>query len=167
LSERPIIRHAWWLLLPLLLSACATGPTFDSSRVNRGLTPKNAVAKLPAGAGNSVLWGGVILSTTNLRERTDIEVLGYPLDGNEKPQRDREPLGRFIVQTKGFLEPATYGKDRLLSVIGTVSRTQAGKVGASDYVYPVIDAGQLYLWPRETEAARSGVRFGIGVGFGF
>jgi len=158
-------RRLLWVV-PLLLSACATGPAFDTAGVYRSLTPNNSVAKLPAAEGRQVLWGGVILRTTNLKDSTDIEVLGYPLDSDQKPQTDRQSLGRFIFQVQGYLEPATYAKDRLVTVVGKLSRSQAGKVGESDYVYPVIAAEQLYLWPEETDYNTGGVRFGIGVGIG-
>ena len=72
------LRHLL-LLLPLLLNACATGPTFDTTRVNRSLTPGTAVAKLTSAEGKQVLWGGVIISTTNLKDSTHIEVLGVAL----------------------------------------------------------------------------------------
>jgi outer membrane lipoprotein len=159
-------RRLLWLL-PLLLGACATGPKFDTTGVNRALTPKNSVARLPGVEGKQVLWGGSILRTTNLKDSSEIEVLGYALDSDQKPQTDQQPLGRFIFQVKGYLEPATYAKDRLVTVVGKLSRAQTGKVGESDYTYPVIAAEQLYLWPKESEYDNSGVRFGIGVGVGF
>jgi outer membrane lipoprotein len=155
------------LALPLLLAACATGPRFDAAGVNHALTPKNAVAKLPAAEGTQVLWGGVILNTTNLKDNTAVEVLGYPLDTDQEPQRDQQPLGRFIFEAKGYLEPATYAKDRKVTVVGRLARSQAGKVGESDYVYPVVTPGQLYLWPKESDYNTGGVHFGIGVGVGF
>jgi outer membrane lipoprotein len=158
-------RRLLWVL-PLVLGACATGPAFDTTGVNRALTAKNSVGKLPGVEGKQVLWGGVILRTTNLKDSTDIEVLSYPLDSDQKPQTDQPPLGRFLFQVKGYLEPATYAKDRLITVVGRLSRSQAGKVGESDYVYPVIAAEQLYLWPEERDYNTGGVRFGIGVGFG-
>lgn len=155
-----------WLVLALLLSACATGPSFDTTGVNRALTPKNSVAKLPAAEGQQVLWGGVILTTTNLKDSSEVEVLGYPLDGDQQPQIDQQALGRFIFQVKGYLEPATYAKSRMVTVVGKLARVQTGKVGESDYTYPVIDAEQLYLWPKQSEYDTGGVRFGIGVGIG-
>jgi outer membrane lipoprotein len=153
------------LLLLLLLSACATGPSFDTSRVNRSLTPGTAVAKLPSAEGKQVLWGGVIISTTNLKDSTHIEVLSYPLDSNDKPRSEQQPLGRFILKAKGFLEPATYAKDRMVTAVGTLAGSQPGKVGESDYVYPVIAAEQLYLWPKPGDRDATRVYFGIGVGF--
>jgi len=155
------------LALPLLLGACATGPRFDTTGVNHALTPANAVAKLPAAEGTQVLWGGVILNTINLKDSTDVEVLGYPLDTDQEPQRDQQPLGRFVYQAKGYLEPATYAKDRVVTVVGKLTRSQAGKVGESDYAYPVVAPGQLYLWPKEGDYNTGGVYFGVGAGVGF
>jgi outer membrane lipoprotein len=159
--------HLLWLA-PLLLSACASGPAFDTSRVDLSVTPRSAVAGLPATTGRPVLWGGVILGTTNLEKRTRVEVLAYPLDTDQMPLRDRDPLGRFILERQGFLDPAAYAEGRVLTVVGKLLRTQTGKVGDSDYMYPVIEASELYLWPRGSEYDnRSNVRFGIGVGVGF
>jgi len=159
--------HLLWLA-PLLLSACASGPAFDTSRVDLSVTPRSAVAGLPATTGRSVLWGGVILGTTNLENRTRVAVLAYPLDTDQMPVRDRDPLGRFILERQGFLDPAAYAEGRVLTVVGKLLRTQTGKVGDSGYMYPVIEAGELYLWPRGSEyGSRSNVRFGIGVGVGF
>ena len=171
LRERLTALRASRLLLALspllLLGACATGPRFDAAGVNHALTPRNAVGKLPAAEGTQVLWGGVILNTTNLKDSTDVEVLGYPLDTDQKPQRDQQPLGRFMFEAKGYLEPATYAKDRMVTVVGKLTRSQAGKVGESDYVYPVVTPGQLYLWPKQGDYNTGGVNFGIGVGVGF
>jgi len=154
------------LVLPLL-TACAGGPTFDTSRVDRSLTPRGVAAEQQWNTGKSVLWGGVILSISNLKDRTQLEVLAYPLDAENVPQRDSEPLGRFIIERTGYLEPATYAEGRLLSVVGTLARGQAGRVGESDYSYPVITGEQLYLWPRNSVRDRTSVHFGIGVGIGF
>jgi outer membrane lipoprotein len=156
-----------WLVV-LLLSACASGPAFDTGGVDASITPRSAVAELSANTGKSVLWGGVILSTTNLENSTRIELLAYPLDSDQMPLRDRDPLGRFILERPGFLEPASYAEGRMLTVIGKLVRSQQGKVGGSDYVYPVIEARNLYLWPKDSEYNnRSNVHFGIGVGIGF
>ncbi len=161
------LRRFWFAPL-LLLSACASTPEFDTSRVDPTLTPRAAVTELPANRGKTVLWGGVILHTANLAKLTRLEVLAYPLDGDRRPRRDRDPLGRFLIERQGFLEPATYAEGRLLTVVGTLSGSEDGKVGGSAYVYPVIEAGQLHLWPKDSDydRGRSNVHFGIGVGIG-
>ena len=155
------------LFIPfLLLSACASSPTIDSSGVDRSLTPRSVAGAPQPASGKEVLWGGVIIQTTNMKDRTQLEVLAYPLDTNERPQRDDDPLGRFILDKAGYLEAASYAEGRLLTVIGTVTGTQAGRVGESDYDYPVISVRQLHLWPIDQGSDGTGVHFGIGAGSG-
>jgi len=157
-------------LLPALLSlfvACASGPTFDTGGVDHSLTPRRVATELQESRGKQVLWGGVILAITNLKDSTRIEALAYPLDSNNRPQRDSDALGRFIIERPGYLETATYSEGRLITVRGTVSRTQSGRIGESDYAYPVVSAQQLYLWPRSGGYDGTSVHFGIGVGIGF
>ncbi|MDT8388717.1 MAG: Slp family lipoprotein [Thiogranum sp.] len=154
-------------LLLLLLAGCASGPTFDTTGVDRSVTPRAAVAEFDAQRGKSVIWGGVILDIHNLADSTRLEVLGYPLDSSNRPQRDADPLGRFVIERSGFLEPASYSQGRLVTVVGKLAETESGKVGGSDYTYPVIEAARLHLW--EKTSGRSGgsnVHFGIGVGIG-
>jgi outer membrane lipoprotein len=159
-------RPALPLLLLLLLSACASSPAFNTTGVDRSLTPREAASRGQSATGKSVQWGGVILSTTNLKDSTQVETLAYPLDADARPQTDDTPLGRFIFEQGGYLEPASYAEGRQITVVGTVTGTRAGQVGESDYIYPVITARQLHLWPPGQD--RDGVGLGgfIGIGSG-
>jgi outer membrane lipoprotein len=154
------------MLLLLLLSACASGPVFNTGGVDRSLIPRDVASRPQPATGKSVQWGGVIIGTSNLKDSTQIEVLAYPLDTDERPQTDGTPLGRFILEQRGYLEPASYAEGRQLTVVGTVTGIRAGQVGESDYNYPVITARQLHLWPAGFR--RDGVGFGgfIGIGTG-
>jgi outer membrane lipoprotein len=155
-------------VLPLLLlGACASGPTFDTSQVDRSLTP--AIVSTPPATGRQVLWGGIILNVTNLAHSTLVEMQAYPLGYREKPQTEEAPLGHFLLEQSGFLEPAVYTNGRLLTVTGTITRFDTGKAGESEQTYPVVEAKQLYLWPVDRFREHTGLRFGgeIGVGYGF
>ena len=157
------------MLLLLLLGACASGPTFDTSQVDRSLTPAMVSAKPQYATGRQVLWGGVILGVTNLAHSTLVEMQACPLGYQEKPQRDAAPLGRFLIEQSGFLEPVVYTNGKLLTVTGTITRIESGKTGTPEQAYPVVEAKQLYLWPADWLREDTGVRFGgeIGVGHGF
>ena len=146
-----------------LLTGCALTPIFDTAKVNTALTPKLVLNKPAENLGQTALWGGTILDTRNLKDSTRIEVLAYPLDSSQRPVLGSKPLGRFIIQQQGYLEPATFSQGRLLSVIGSVGESQSGKVGDSAYIYPVINAEKLHLWSPVSGQSRTGFSFGIGI----
>jgi len=155
-------------VLPLLLlCACAPGPAFETSQVDRSLTPAVAVVESRYATGRQVLWGGTILVTSNLPERTLIEILAYPLDRREQPRRDAAPLGRFLVEQGGFLDPAIYAAGRQLSVTGTIVRIETGKAGEPEQARPVVSAKELHLWPADSFSDVPGMSFDIGVGVSF
>jgi outer membrane lipoprotein len=153
----------------LQLGACASGPTFDTSQVDRSLTPTAAGTQPQSATGRQVLWGGVILGVTNLVHSTLVEMQAYPLGYQEKPQTDEAPQGRFLLEQSGFLEPAVYTDGRLLTATGRITRIDTGKAGETQQSFPVIEAQQLHLWPVDSFREDTGLRFGgeIGVGYGF
>ena len=160
------MRHASLLVLLLLLTACASAPSFNTLDVDPLLTPQKVTANPQPATGKVVQWGGTIVSTTNLQDSTQIEVLAYPLDSDERPKSDGTAQGRFILERTGYLEPATYAAGRQVTVVGKVSGTRTGRVGEANYVYPVVGARQLYLWPLERTYGGSSTFFNIGVGGG-
>ena len=156
------------VILLLLLSGCARSPTYDRYGAHGTLTPQGVAASPQMAAGKQVLWGGVIMQTVNLKDRTQIEVLAYPLDADTRPKLDDVALGRFIVEKDGFLEPTSYAAQRQITVVGTIAGTLPGQVGESDYNFPRVTGGKLTLWPqtRYRDDTRSNIHFGIGVGSG-
>ena len=62
------LRFSLVLIPLLLLGACASGPTFETGGVDRALTPRGVAAEPQPAIGQTVLWGGVILTTTNLKD---------------------------------------------------------------------------------------------------
>lgn len=157
------------LAMALLLTACASGPNISTEGVNETATPGQAVAEIEDLRNDEVIWGGAIVNSTNLQDTTRLEVLAYPLDSSQRPDTSAEPTGRFLTIKQGYLETADYRQGRLVTVKGTLTETQVGKIGQADYTYPVVESAQLYLWPEEDQAVDStpGVNFGFGIGIGF
>ncbi len=144
------------------LSACATGPKFDAQGVDTNLTPQRAAADIDSLRDGRVIWGGIILASTNLKDATQIEVLGYPLDSAFRPDSDATSTGRFLIIKPGYIETADYQVGRSISVSGVLQRVQAGQVGEVSYAYPVIQPTDIYLW-RDGSESRSNVHFGFGL----
>lgn len=147
--------------LVAVVGGCSTG----AQRADSGPTPAQVVAS--GETDTAVHWGGQIVAVTNLRDRTQIEVLALPLDGSGRPQTDEPAEGRFVVERSGFLEPQEYAVNRLLEVRGQLNGFVRGKVGEAVYRYPVVLGDQLVLWPESSPpAAASGsprINFGVGV----
>jgi len=154
------------IVMMMALAALGWGCTGGGQRADSGPTPGQVVAS--GEARGVVHWGGQIVEVRNLRDRTLIEVLALPLEGNGRPQHDGKAAGRFIVERSGFLEPHEYAVNRLIEVRGQLNGFTSGLVGEAAYRYPVVIGEQLVLWP-EDSATYSGsttprINFGLGVG---
>ena len=152
------------LFLGFIISACASSP-FKLEGVNRAITPALAKAG-PEHQGQTALWGGLIIQSSNLKDRSEIEVLAYPLNDQGEPIRSASAQGRFFIQQDGYLETAQYGPGRWISVLGTVKPPVQGKVGSADYTFAVIQARQLELWPEQSQTGESNTQFHFGIGIG-
>lgn len=147
------------------VTGCATTPPLDLTGVDREVTPVQAMAQPGEARGQRVLWGGVIVGSRNLTSGTELEVLAYPLTSAGKPDRNADPTRRFLLTHAGYLEPVDYGPGRLVSAVGKVAGAREGKVGETPYTYPLLEAEQVHLWPRESARRTDpSVHFGVGVG---
>ncbi len=147
----------------LLATGCAT--PFDIGTADRRTTPQEAVADFAAVRNRTVAWGGVIMAAKNLKQNTQFEVLGYPLDSDNRPDRNARPLGRFLIVHPGYFETGDYAPGRRVTVVGKVTETRTGTIGEALYTYPVVAAERLHLWPREYRERRE-PNFHIGIGVG-
>jgi outer membrane lipoprotein len=166
---QPLLVSLLAVLLAFVLSGCATGSKFNTAGVDKSVTPGSPTGDILAVKGRRVQWGGTIIGTTNLKDATQIEVLGYPLEDNGRPEIDSAALRRFLVLYNGYLESVDYAPGRLLTAVGSIVEAREGKVGGTNYLYPVVAAEQLYLWPRERYYdyyREPTFHFGIGVGIG-
>ncbi len=150
-------------LLLILLTACTSTPQFNTTGINTQLKANSEISKLDQASGERVIWGGVILSSHNLKHTTQLEILAYPLNSRYLPQTSQPPLGRYLLHQAGFLETSLYAAGRKLTAIGTLQKHKVGNVGEADYPYPVIEAEQLHLWSKNAGQTQTRFHFGLGV----
>jgi len=145
------------------LAACAT--PLDIGTANRSLTPQQAAQTIDSVRQQSVAWGGVIIAGKNLQDKTQFEIVSYPLDDQNRPNIAAAPGGRFIAVVPGYLETADYAPGREVTVIGALQDTRSGKVGEASYTYPVVSATRIHLWPvLIPQSTEPRFHFGIGIG---
>jgi outer membrane lipoprotein len=152
-------------LLTGLLSSCATTPDFNLNNVVKDVPPLQAEEHFNQYRGTKVLWGGVIINSTNTKDGTQFEIVAYPLNSHMKPQTDENTQGRFIAEYGHYLETTEYSPGRRVTVVGELTKTQQGKIGETVYTYPVVHIEQLFLWPTAAERPNTSVHFGVGVIF--
>lgn len=104
--------------------------------------------------GRKVVWGGLIVSTENLENKTLIEVFQTRLDFTQSPTR--EPLangGRFIVAIEGYADPLIYREKKGITAAGVITGIETKKIGKMDYAYPVVTPVELHLFDMSEETA--------------
>ncbi|MEE9320899.1 MAG: Slp family lipoprotein [Granulosicoccus sp.] len=147
----------------LMLASCVSQPLKTETELTE-ITAAEAAeeTQLPAG---TVLWGGVILGSSNLAESTQLEILAYPLDKRQRPMTTRDALGRFLIESEGYLETANYADGRLVTVLGELDKLVDGTIGGAKYVYPAVKAApdKLHLWNGEGDHETPRFTFGIGI----
>ncbi len=159
------ISLALMLISAALIAGCASTPKFETANVEEGITPKQAAANNESYKGKTVLWGGMVINSTNLKEETQLEVLAYPLNRSQKPDINQQPLGRFLAIYNGYLETSDYTNGRTVTIKGPLQSNRTGKIGEMEYTYPTLNIEQLHLWALPGQEPETQFRIGIGVMF--
>lgn len=148
-------------IVSFAISACQSTPQSPSG----DLLEIKYIDISPQDIGQHFLWGGEILEIKNLKNTTELKVLGYMLDEDRQPKTDTTSTGRFITVYSGFLEPTDYRKGRLISVNGTLVGIRSGEIAGAEYEFPVLSVGDLRLHKQKPQGFNIPFSIGIGVGF--
>ncbi len=135
------------LIACLLLSGCVSIPQEiqGSSRSLAEISYQDIQQDVSRFNGQEVRLGGKVLNVVNGQNETSFEVAVLPLDSSARPELGTAFQGRMIVKTSQFIEPLTL-KDRLITVLGTVSGITNGKVGEADYQYLTLSLQGYQVW---------------------
>lgn len=152
---RPSDRMGQGILILLAFTAsfasgCASVLSKDALMgADRTLTVDAAQAAPDKHAGKKAVWGGVILSSENLENTTEITVLETPLSYDEAPAEAEVKVsrGRFIIEAPGYLDAAIYKIEARITVSGVIKGIVKKKLGRMEYGYPVITPNEIKLFP--------------------
>jgi outer membrane lipoprotein len=151
---KAVLMRGFVLLVCTLLAACASRPPagLDVDLID---PPGQLAAQSEPERyrGETVLWGGEILSLENRAEVTEIAVFGRPLGSNAEPASSGGEGSRFLAVIPGFLDPAEYGVGRRMTVIGQLKGLRRQLVGEFVYAYPVVEVDHHHLWPASVAVA--------------
>jgi outer membrane lipoprotein len=142
------IRNLLFLLAVVFMLSCAPLSKEVMRQVDEALTYP-IVHKSPQDfLGKTVLWGGVIVKTTNRQRETILEIRQSELDVGKRPKNLDSSAGRFIVRQAGFLDPVIYKQGREITIAGEVAGKETLPLGGIQYTYPVILAKEIHLWEK-------------------
>ena len=161
------VGHLLCIFFIMLVIGCATGISQQSrSKVTYAGTFSDLQKTPDAYKGEVIMLGGKILETNVSSTLSKLTVLQLSLGNNGQPVNLDQSRGRFIVQSKQFLDPAIYQKGILLTLVGKLKGSKIRAIGSFDYVYPLVEPIEIKLWPMEI-FTQPRFHFGFGVGSTF
>jgi outer membrane lipoprotein len=95
------------------------------------------------------ILGGVIVETKLTEKGSQIEALFVPVNSSGYLGDLQQYQGRYLAlfsRSKGLLDPMIYKKGREITLAGNFVEVRKGKIDDMEYVYPVFDVRQIYLW---------------------
>jgi outer membrane lipoprotein len=158
------------LLLLSSLGGCASVPLLIREPPADNPTLADVQTNPTAFMNRRVRWGGIIVSTRSVENGTEVEILAKALGNDGRPEPGDVSLGRFLVNSDGFLDPAVYSAGREVTVYGVLQNVLVRNIGTRPYLYPLVKAAQLYVWTEQSDYGYddwySPFHFGFGVGVG-
>lgn len=150
-------RRPWVLLLAavFVVSGCSRYdviPDRLEPQINKNVTYQEVEHSPTNYKGQTVVFGGEVLSTKRLADKTQVEVLQLPLSDEYIPiDEDRtRSNGRFLAYDTGreILDPATLPKETLVTVVGEVTGSRTAKVDGQEYEYLTVRIKDLTTWDK-------------------
>jgi outer membrane lipoprotein len=132
----------------LFLTGCVTYPISPAllAEAQTDLTVPAVLQNPQEYTGRVVVWGGIIVATTNQQQNTEITVRETPLTSWEEPVGGDFSYGRFIAKYDGFLDPSVYAPGLKLTVAGPIAGEENSTINGQPYTYVILNASQVYLW---------------------
>lgn len=141
------------IALSIFLQGCSYAISPDIVRsADRTVTFEKLQADPHQYKGKIVILGGVIVQVRNSKAGTLLEADQKELDYWGKPLRTDRIGGRFLVMHPRTLDALIYAPGRLLTVAGEVAGIEERSLGDAAALYPLINAREMKLWPRERTA---------------
>jgi outer membrane lipoprotein len=134
----------------LLVSACS--PVLNRELMNQG-TREFSLAHLretpEASKGRLFILGGLISETKLTEKGAQVEALFVPVNSSGYLKSGVYREGRFLAiypKSKGILDPLVYRKGREITLAGEFIEARKGKIDEMEYVFPVFEIKEIYLW---------------------
>ncbi len=142
----------------LVLSACSPVLTREVMKEGARDISFNQLREDPdVYKGKLFILGGLIAETRFSEKGSQIEALRVPVDSLGYLRGSERTQGRFLAfypKSKGLLDPMVYKRGREITMAGEFVDVRKGKIDEMEYVYPVFEIREIYLWDEQKEYYR-------------
>ncbi len=141
-----------FLISAVLLVLAACSPVLTREVMKQGMRDVsfNQLRQDPAVyKGKLFILGGIIAETRFSEKGSQIEALSVPVDSLGYLQSSGQTQGRFLAvypKSKGLLDPIVFKRGREITLAGEFVEARKGKIDEMEYVYPVFEIREIYLW---------------------
>lgn len=156
--NRAVLKLRYALMTSLLLIALGCVSKGKQADQQSSSTPQITYLQVKEAPrtfnGQSVTFGGKVLSARRLKEGTRIEILQLPLTPSSRPTRDlSKSEGRFLALQREFLDPATVPPGTFITVTGEMDGSVTLPLDETEYSYPLVRITNLRVWTDNEEEA--------------
>src|SRR3989338_7647851 len=140
------MRYTVCIIILVFLTGCSVISKDIRREVDRTITLPMVQANPDAFKDKKVIWGGIILSSKNLADKSVIEVLQTPLDRADRATEIEKSQGRFLTESSQYLDTFLYKAGKEITVAGIIKGIAIQKIGEMDYTYPVLEPLQMRVF---------------------
>ncbi len=148
--DNQVMKRYFLIGVLLVLSSCS--PVLNREVMKEGVRDfsLNYLRETPeVFQGKLFILGGLIVETRFTEKGSQIQALSVPVDSHGYLERSAHSQGRFLAlypKSKGLLDPMVYKKGREVTLAGEFIEARKGKIDEMEYVYPVFEIKEIYLW---------------------
>jgi outer membrane lipoprotein len=151
-----IMKKAFLMCTALLvLAACSPVLSRDVMKEGAREFSLNYLRETPeVFQGKLFILGGLIVETRLTEKGSQIEALSVPVDSYGHLDISAQSQGRFFAvfpRSKGLLDPMVYRRGREITLAAEFAAVRKGKIDEMEYVYPVFEVREIYLWEDRRE----------------
>ena len=146
-----LLLAAHCLLTAFFIAGCSVISKDIRREADRTITLPMVQANPDAFKGKTVIWGGIIISSKNLADKTVIEVLQTPLDRSDRVTDKELSQGRFLAESSSYLDTFLYKEGKEIIIAGIIKGISSQKIGERDYAYPVLKPLQMRVFEPQPE----------------
>jgi len=144
------------LVIILVMTVFSCAPVFRQEIMERGISDVSVsdIRNNPELYRKKLfIIGGMIVNTKFTQGGSQIEAVYIPVDsrGYLKDVEARERFLAILPKERGTLDPLIYSKEREITVAGEFIELRSGKIDEAEYIYPVFEIVDIYLWKERSD----------------